>query len=541
LNVGEIQQSTLVQFGIKMLLNPQMKKQIISLKLSNKNIPDNIKTLFSFISLNEFSNLRALILSDLDIRTAVQISSMLPILTNLRYCCLQNSSLVDAELLASLAKSTIQTLSISTLPRYLAFTHPFPALIDVTISSCFVETLCYLLEYSPGLQYLNVKNIRQSYGRTVDQSQSLGNHVVHLKRLVIQNFADKFDGLERLLKRTPSLKVLIIASNYNLDIADACGWRKLIRMSLPLLDIFKFKFHGTVRNDNNEIVNKFKQFHTDFWHQQHRWYVEYVISKRIALIYTVPYISNEYEIMPNAKRYYHESANNMKTFANVTDLKVCLQNIRDNAEYYFSNVKSLRLEVIEHDENQDHSFLKMKHIECFKMMINVCSLAHLEIPSQCRWKSASVMLQLLKEALHLSSLKSDINTLMAMFNNCELCRYLRKVIKKLDVTGRYCITPLSSDEIVNVCQIFSNLEAFQCYVGSPANLEMILAQLSKLPHMKVFSYKTYNWNSGHCWTGVRKAELDLYSFTIKCEYRDRDFDDMSYLGYDYSGDDLDWQ
>jgi hypothetical protein len=471
-----------------------------------------------------------------------QISLMLPLLTNLRYFCLDDSSSVDAELLASVSKSTIQTLSIPRLPRDLALIHPFKALVDVTISFCTVDTLCHLLEHSPGLQYLNVKNIRQSYGRTVDQSQSLGNHAVHLKRLIIQNFDGKFDGLERLLKRTPNLKVLIIVSNDNLDIADASGWRKLIRTSLPLLDIFKFKFHDTFRNDNNDIVTKFKQFHTDFWHQQHRWYVEYVISKDRALIYTVPYISNEYEIMPNAKRYYHESANNMKTFANVTDLKVCLQNIRDNAEYHFPNVKSLRLEVIENDENQNHPFLKMKHVECFKTMINVCNLAHLEIPSECRWKSASVMLQLLKEALHLSSLKININTLMKMFNNRELCKYLNKIIKKLDVTGRYYSTSLSSDEIVNVCQIFSNLEAFQCNVGPPDNLEMILDQISKLPHMKVFSYKTYNWSSGHCWTGDRKVELDLYSFTIKCEYRGYDFDDMSYFGYDYDDDDddLDW-
>jgi hypothetical protein len=213
----------------------------------------------------------------------------------------------------------------------------------------------------------------------------------------------------------------------------------------------------------------------------------------------------------------------MKTFANVTDLKVCLQNIRDNAEYHFPNVKSLRLEVIEHDENQDHPFLKMKHIECFKTMINMCNLTHLEIPSQCRWKSVSVILQLLKEALHLSSLKININTLMKMFNKRELCKYLNKIIKKLDVAGHYFSTSLSSDEIVKVCQIFSNLEALYCNVGPPDNLEMILAQLSKLPHMKAFSYKTYNWSSGHCWTGVRKAELDLYSFTIKCDYPDHDF------------------
>jgi hypothetical protein len=77
LNVDEIKQSTLAQFGTKMLLNPQIKKQIISLKLSGNNIFDNIGPLFSFTSLNEFSHLRALILSNLALDMDSHISSTL--------------------------------------------------------------------------------------------------------------------------------------------------------------------------------------------------------------------------------------------------------------------------------------------------------------------------------------------------------------------------------------------------------------------------------------------------------------------------------
>jgi hypothetical protein len=161
-------------------------------------------------------------------------------------------------------------------------------------------------------------------------------------------------------------------------------------------------------------------------------------------------------------------------------------------------------------------------------MVNLYNLVHLEIRSECRWKSPSVILQLLKEASHLSSLKVNKTTLFAMFKNLELCEYLTKMIKKLDISVfLFGCGYLDLNESTKMCQIFCNMEEFRCDIGSSDNLEMILNQLSKLTHMKIFSYKTSYGSAGNWWLQRHKFELDSYSFTIKCESEDDD-DDIYY-------------
>jgi hypothetical protein len=126
------------------------------------------------------------------------------------------------------------------------------------------------------------------------------------------------------------------------------------------------------------------------------------------------------------------------------------------------------------------------------------------------------MLQLLKEAMHLSSLKINIKSLMKMFDNHELCGYLSKVIKKLDISGADN-EPIDYSEIKKLCQTFSNLEEFRCDVGQSDNLEMILNELSKLSYLTIFSYKTRYAESGYDWLEKHKSELDLYIFFVECE------------------------
>jgi hypothetical protein len=440
------------------------------------------------------------------------------------------------EILESLPTSTIQILSIPKLADILPATHLFTSLVNLTVSSCYVNQLCDFFEYLPGLQYLDIKDLRRPYDIVANEPQSPHNQAVHLKHLVINNLHVGFDALEILLQQTPNLKLLIVSSDGDRDIVDACRWRKLINTSLPLLDVFKFQFGLYIGNEEHFIVDKFQQFQTQFWYHQHHWYTECILAEGRALIYTVPYILNEYEITSDTRRYFNRSFNNMTVFAKVTDLKLNIGVMTNSDEYYFPNVKSLRLSNTRVNANQGYPFLKTIRIECLKTMINLCNLVHLEIRSECRWKSPSVMLQLLKEASHLSSLKVNKTTLFAMFKNLELCEYLTKMIKKLDIsTSVFGYEYSDLDESTKICQIFSNLEEFRCDVGSSDNLEMILNQLSKLTHMKVFYYKTSYGSAGNRCLQCHESELDSYSFTIKCESEDDD-DDIYYHHY-YSNSD----
>jgi hypothetical protein len=129
------------------------------------------------------------------------------------------------------------------------------------------------------------------------------------------------------------------------------------------------------------------------------------------------------------------------------------------------------------------------------------------------------MLQLVKEASNLSSLKIDKKTLFVMLNNRKLCEYLNKMIKQLEFTDSDSDTCINLNEIERLCQIFSNMEVFRCNIDLADNLEIILKHLAKLTHMKNFSYRTFNHQAGNCWLKDHKSELDLYSFTIICESR----------------------
>ncbi len=83
LDTQTIPRLKLDQFYKKMFLNPEIKKQIYSLQLSNKSTYCQIHTFFSDFSLYEFSNLRSLTLGEMVENDASQLKLMLPLLSQL--------------------------------------------------------------------------------------------------------------------------------------------------------------------------------------------------------------------------------------------------------------------------------------------------------------------------------------------------------------------------------------------------------------------------------------------------------------------------
>jgi hypothetical protein len=67
LNLHHMNKSLFDKFCHKMLLNPQIKNQIISLQLSNKNTSGQLNVFLSFFSLNEYCQFRLLTLIDLNV------------------------------------------------------------------------------------------------------------------------------------------------------------------------------------------------------------------------------------------------------------------------------------------------------------------------------------------------------------------------------------------------------------------------------------------------------------------------------------------
>ncbi len=138
--------------------------------------------------------------------------------------------------------------------------------------------------------------------------------------MTINNFDGSFGDFETFVKLTPNLKSLTISEGKN-DMIDAARWERLITSSLPDLDIIQFKFSCLCSKDkHNIIINKFKEFQTDFWRKQHDWFIEYAVVGYLALIYTIPYALNTYDLKSNYKTYRNNLENNVNTFVNVTHL-----------------------------------------------------------------------------------------------------------------------------------------------------------------------------------------------------------------------------
>ena len=517
LDLGKVDSNKLAQFGVTMLLTPKLKEKIKSLTLKKNDTFNGIQMLFSFASLHEFSQLETFVLSNMDTPSTNQYCSMLPLLYNLQHLSIENPSDSQYVILQPLSNLNLETLSIYTIPDTASYCHFFMSLTHLTISSCSVNALCHFFKYSPGLKYLKIKDLSSSFVTSSNELQLRHEQAMHLDRLIIHDCSDEFDFLQMLAERTPNLKVLVFRSSNQPDLLDEHRWRQLIENSLPRLDVFKFLFRFDIEDEHHDFVSKFKLFQNAFWHDQHHWYTECVLNNKEALIYTIPWMFDTYEITPNTNRYYFHKIDKTKVFTKVTNLTVNMPTLIDIDQYYFPNITSLRLINDRVDEMDHHSPqpVESKYTPSLTTGVNLSRLNHLEISSKCHWISTSIILQLIGNASRLSSFKTDPTILFLLFKSGGL--QCLKTIKRLDVTGNSSNKQLGCEEIENICQTFPNMEKFRCCIVGLDVLQATIDHLSKLPFMRAFSYSASAGEYAHDWLEAHRSDLDSYPFTINCE------------------------
>ena len=467
------------QFCLKMLLDSQVKKQIYSLKLSNKPTCGQIKIFLSFFSLNEFSNLRILTMIEPNCDNAVKLELMLPLTPQL--CCLY---LIDSHtpfLIKPLPK--LRTLSITFLHHSIVYTPETSSIINLTISRCSLIGLYQLLKLTPMLRYLNIQHVQLSHSYGSDK-YFLNPCALHLEQMIIGKFednfrsvrpTDQFEIFEMLIKQTPNLKKLTISSSHNREFIDACRWEHLISSSLPFLNTFKFNFAFFVHN-SGYIIQRYEQFQTDFWHEQHHWYTEYGRDINSEFIYTIPYPSNMYKLIQSNITYSKCLRNDVNIFDNVINLTIDYDTLTEYRHYYFSNVTSLTL---------THPELIKKDFNYLKMIIKLFNLKHLNICYFFQIKSSSILLELLKEAPQLTSLSIKSDDFKLLLNNHELCKYLNKMIRQLDLQCSLDNIFYDLSEARQFCEIFTNIEHLQCRFDRKENVLFLLNHLPKLSTLKV--------------------------------------------------------
>ncbi|CAF1137981.1 unnamed protein product [Adineta steineri] len=502
------------QFCTLLKLNPIIKERIYSLILSNKDTCGQIDLFLSFFSLEEFSHLRSLTLIQIEKTNVHKLKLMLPFILTLH-----SFHLIDVfdlkteenEILSALPLSNLQTLAIPSLQALLTHTNQPLIITHLTIFSCTPEQLSYqLFKYMPLVKYFHTHNIYKSSHPITTNECSIHYYGTNLKQIIIDNCECTYEEFEIFIKLIPNLKSLTLSAIDNICMIDAHRWEKLIQSSLHSLNSFQFTFglfcRGKVRHD---IIDKFKEFQNDFWCKQHKWYIEYILDSNSAVIYTIPYISNTYRLTRCTAKDSIKLINNSSVFDNVTNLTMCCEAIADNCYYYFSNIRSLKLEStfinLMHD---DDNILKAKHIESLMKIVNLYNLTYLDI-SSCSIIETYSLLQIFRKASNLSSMTIDPYILSIMFNDNELCNYLKKMIKKLNI-HKYGHNSFGNlNEVEQFCKIFSNLEQLTCGMNQSDQLLILLNQSLKLSSIKIFVTSTDNSEDLFTWFTNEAVKINL--------------------------------
>ena len=479
LDFQHTQRSTFDEFCMKMVSNEDIKKQIYSLHLSNKDICYNIQPFVTLFSLDEFVQLRSLSLTWLTSNNKSKLKAVLPSLSQL--ICFQLIDSIDenSEILSALSMSPLRTLMISELPCDWHLTDTFPLLSNLTICECNFNRLFQGLKNASHLKYLSIKKLENTKYFTTPNDINLTN----LKQLIIMDFQGKLDDVALILKQTPKLKSLTVSNytNDKIDMMNACRWKHLITSSLPYLHTFKFKFECSFQN-KDVTCEQLKEFQNDFWCKQHHWYTEYFLSDRSAMIYTIPYTFHTFNLRLKVSRYSNDLINNAEVFQNVENLIINPEILTESCRYYFSQVTSLILGIM---SIRFHLYLMgLKELEYLKMIVNLSNVKYLAILSDCTLETTAVLKQLVKELPQLSSLKIIPDVLKSLIDDVELCKDLN-TIKKLNIVYYRDNSSLRLFDSNKFCEIFSNVEQLTCSTDQSDTVLFFLKHLPKLSRMNI--------------------------------------------------------
>ncbi len=85
--------------------------------------------------------------------------------------------------------------------------------------------------------------------------------------------------------------------------------------------------------------------------------------------------------------------------------------------------------------NKNDDYLLKEYIDTLKMIVNLFNIEHLDISDATQMDITCVLLEILKEASNLSSLKIAPRILKSLLDNNDLHKYLNKIIRKLTISG----------------------------------------------------------------------------------------------------------
>ncbi|CAF0925038.1 unnamed protein product [Rotaria sp. Silwood1] len=316
-----------------------------------------------------------------------------------------------------------------------------PKLINCHIDNMMSKGICFtkLLILSSSIKYLSIKNINcdfrylshvfkqtpylQQLCTTIictEKNEKLQTSIPFLKNLNL-SFQGSIATMINLFQIMFNLRSLTLSTSYLL--LNGNEWKKILIQFLPNLKIFQLKMDFHFSQSNN-VVDKIDQllntFQTNFWIQQHQWFVRCdwnpsnVFSH--AILYTLPYAFNDFN------------------FINESCSKSTCPNEED---YLFYN----QVQNLQHESNISNNFeyfpikfLNISHLEIIlpfneKFLFNIPSLNHLISLDVTLLPEDSVYNQLqllLNRAPYLHLLRfshvSDLEIILFKFQNTSIRR-----------------------------------------------------------------------------------------------------------------------
>ncbi|UJR07124.1 hypothetical protein I4U23_011412 [Adineta vaga] len=486
LNFNNVYQRFLCdQFCDKMLKDSQIKEQIRSLYLSNKNTCYPIHLFLSKFSLLEFPYLHSLTMTHVNDNIWKQIQSTLPLMSQLTFfrnkdSCLQSSSIPDLPL------SQMQTLMLETLLLDATSQIQSSSILHLAVTVCTMPKFYELLNDLPKLMYLKINRVidlNEPMDMILINEFSTKNNKSNLTQLHIDYFESEFSCLEAILRQTSKLKKLTIGNDIDHTMANAQRWEELISSSLPHLNIFKFEFRFSEQR-SDKILEIFNQFQNDFWCKQHHWYTDYFLFTKSSSIYTIPYPFHTFEYTGEMKESTNKSIKHVNSFDNVTNLTIFPQMLIENSQYYFPNVLSLTIEQKFESWNGEYYKMTDQNAKCLLEMVNLSNIKHLTI-NGILFESSTVLKDIIKAASRLYSFYIQPDVLLNHFDDVKLCNYLTKLIRKLHIFDSFYD---NLKDLEKFCGIFGDLEELWCDANE-SNILFLIQHLRNLRYLDVHGFQ----------------------------------------------------
>lgn len=458
------------KFCMLMMNEPELKKKIYSIEMSNRPFINDISNFLSSFPLNEFPHLEILSLKNMDHDIKRPIYSMLPLMTELTDFHIVFNKCKPTEVYPLSSFSKLRKITINKLDTNVKLECNLHHLTHLTLLKCAVPSTYNFLKQTSSLKYLHIQAIyhKHEFSKKTPSSQNIP--LIHLKTMILSNYDLVPPDFEQLISLTPNLHCLTMQSDRECFI-DASLWKNWISLYIRQLKNFKFSFEIKFYNQPDFIQKCYEQFQTNFWLEEHQWRTSLNSDGSRLFIRTIPWQDDKFHLYsPIMIDKWKIST----TFSYVKTLCIYYEALIQSIDYHFPHVISLTLC---RNAKPNFSLLNEIILERLSKLLNSSNLQHLCLRKAPVRDESILLLEILKRSPRLSSLVIQSTNIPVFLRNIELCKYLNQMIITIDCQD-YLFKNL--DDIKDFCRIFSNIQHLKYYFSQK---EFFIYLLKNLPYL----------------------------------------------------------